>query len=60
MDCMLENIAYVGLGFASVLLGLEGSMAFYSLQIKRQVNKALFIQANRHIKIERQMNESGR
>ena len=31
------------------------SMAFYSLQNKRQVNKALFIQANWHIKVEWQM-----
>ena len=30
-------------------------MAFYSLQNKRQVNKALFIQANWHIKVEWQM-----
>ena len=30
-------------------------MAFYSLQNKRQVNQALFIQANWHIKVEGQM-----
>ena len=29
---MLENIAYVAIGFATVFLALEGSMAFYSLQ----------------------------
>jgi hypothetical protein len=31
-------------------------MALYSLQNQRQVNKALFIQANWHIKIEKQKN----
>jgi hypothetical protein len=31
-------------------------MAFYSLQNQRQVNKALFVQANWHIKIEKQKN----
>ena len=54
---MLENIAYIGLSFATVFLALEASMALYGLQDSRQINKALFLQANRHIKIERENQE---
>ncbi|MFL6411776.1 MAG: hypothetical protein ACJ71K_11125 [Nitrososphaeraceae archaeon] len=49
---MLENIAYAGLGFATVFLALEAAWHFTACKI----NKALFIQANWHIKIERQRN----
>ena len=42
---MLENIAYMGLGFATVLLGLEAAWHFTACKIK--VNKALFVQTIR-------------
>ena len=42
---MLENIAYMGLGFAAVLLGLEAAWHFTACRIKdKTINPCLYKQ----------------
>jgi hypothetical protein len=50
---MFENIAYVGLGFAAVFLGLELAWHFTACKLHDQINKTLFLQASWLIEIER-------
>ena len=45
---MLENIAYLSLGFVTVFLALEASVALYGLQDTRQIHKAMHVQASKN------------
>jgi len=41
---MLENIAYVGLGFAAVLLGLEAASHFTACKNNKSIKPCLYKQ----------------
>ena len=49
---MIENLAYLAIGFATTFLALEAAWHFTACKIKDKTNKAMFLQANWLIVIE--------